>query len=339
MSGIMNDYTLSEDKFYILASQYFIDVFRAAYIIPVDLELIDMLPYGWVADYNNDGDTDVDDFAVEVVSGAWTFSRLAQIAGLITYSDVQTGTMASQSNIMGFAVKGLVSALVYNTNTGMVNREYGSGLVYNDDPAGFKNVISGLSELFSSAGVLYANSSYNVNTEFLNHRLLFGGVTYLANMEKAEYQDMKNSSGIAVLPVPSADGSEPKPVFGTVAALGAISASTSKFTQCTAFLHYQSTNSAEVYYTICDYIYAYDVLDGAPLSVTVLAYIRDNVGANTDQLVDEVMSMYYGLNSWHSLLASSGFAVNGVDDFYTTYYYQKAEALSSLNAHIDALPE
>ena len=139
MYEYMRSLTLSKFKMYCLSSDYFIDMVRAFFAIPVNVELLETFITAtsedgkWNSDrtetYDDNGDVEtnytIEDLYELVYAGEWNYDALAQFSNAVT-GDGYDGTI--NSDRFGFALgtdTGLpASGMLYTTPIVIVEREY-----------------------------------------------------------------------------------------------------------------------------------------------------------------------------------------------------------------------
>ena len=134
--GYMYDYmrslTLSKWKMYCLASDYFIDAVRAFFVVPVNIELLEMITPSNVAgeynyDSNENGKYDINDFYELVWNMDWTYDTLASFSEAIALEQGGDENLTLEDRV-GFALgtgSGLpASAMLYTTSITIVKREF-----------------------------------------------------------------------------------------------------------------------------------------------------------------------------------------------------------------------
>ena len=138
--GYMYDYmrslTLSKYKMYCLSSDYFVDMVRAFFVVPVNIGMLETIPVTteegkYNTDRNGDGKYTIDDFYTLVWDMEWTYEALADFSSYIALEqDGVDGT--SVKDRIGFVLgtsSGLpASGMLYTTSITIVKQEYlGSG--------------------------------------------------------------------------------------------------------------------------------------------------------------------------------------------------------------------
>ena len=157
----------------------------------------------------------------------------------------------------------------------------------------------------------------------------------------------------AIAPVPIYDSSDSYGMYLTQihnnAKLGAISYTTQKFAQCTAYLGYQSTHSSKTLNEYYDFKFAYGVMDS---SITgnrdMLRYLRYNVRSVYDKTIESAIGGFYGAvtggdsihQQWHVIIKDSNFQVTNMRELYSTYAVYKSQRLyNTINNVYPNLPQ
>ncbi len=233
-----------------------------------------------------------------------------------------------------------------------------------------------LTALFRSAGVvsvgldttgaatndlLEEESSFKaIRTRFASGNILFGGVICLGSLEYDVYKDMNaaGKKGYGIVPVPlyrsvNPETGEPDPYLTQIHNLGrvgGISARTTKFSQCSAFLNYQSTHSTDILNQYYDYKLQYDVVGvNVKGNVEMLKYIRENVRSSFDKAFEDAIGRFYNAtdpdsleNMWHTRIMHNGYTFTDAQmtALYNEVVAKKAQQLWKLeNETYTVLPE
>lgn len=232
MADLMSSLTLDLSKIYVIASDYFIDLIRAFFVVPVNIKMFNEVANTVVNgeklldDLNGDGVVDVSDFFQEVVDGGWTYERLAEYAA-VAYRNDSGSTTANIGDQLGFALahtSGLSAAgMVYTSSATIIYKAWdstknnGAGgyrYAYPNTNEGLVNLANKLDWLFSQTGVISVGNepTYGASTleairnRFSDNKILFGGVVLVGSLEDDVYQKMTESgeddAGFGVVPVP-----------------------------------------------------------------------------------------------------------------------------------------
>ena len=379
MADLMSSLTLSLDKIYVIASDYFIDLIRAFFIVPVNVTLYNEVASkdSALQDYTNDGVKDINDFFEEVKEGKWTYDRVAAYsAAAYKPGDGNTGGMHINDNLgFGLADNGLPAAgMVYTSSVVIINKDWDENAgkynySYPDENPDLVRLATKLSELMDKTGVKFVTGAdgtivgvtgegvpnLTVRKQFTNNKMLFGGVMLVGALEYPDFQAMKqgNSGGFGVAPVPVFEYDEEKEPaeqyltqIHVVGRAGGIAVCTKKFAQCTAFIQYQSTHSTDILNEYYDYNLTYDTAGGLDGNIDMLRYIRDNVRTSFDKLFEDAIGYYFKTvnensenNRWHSLICIAGYKMDNMADTYESLIKNKQKSLADLEKMYGELPE
>lgn len=146
MADLMGSLTLSSSKIYVIASDYFIDLIRAFFVVPVNISMYNDLvstKTGLITDLDGDGNVDINDFFIQVkpcdcedddpdcgtkaeCAGDWTYETLVKYCSAV-YQRSAGGTAESENDTLGFAlgVNGLPAAgLIYTSSINIISKEW-----------------------------------------------------------------------------------------------------------------------------------------------------------------------------------------------------------------------
>ena len=206
-----------------------------------------------------------------------------------------------------------------------------------------------LSNLFKQPGIIAVDNTQTqgygsdallaIRSRFASDKVLFGGVICLGSLEYDVYKEMNGEgrTGYGIVPVPlyranyvDENGDTKVDKYLTqihnIGRIGAISYTTEKFSQCTAYLNYQSTHSTDILNEYYDYKLQYDVVgQEVKGNVEMLKYIRENVRSAFDKAFEDALGRFYSTTDdqamaeqWHTMIKNSQFKINGAD--MTQYY-------------------
>ena len=227
-----------------------------------------------------------------------------------------------------------------------------------------------LSNLFKQPGIISVNNNQTqgygsdallaIRSRFATNNVLFGGVICLGSLECDVYREMNRyGTGYGIAPVPlyrasyEVDGVAYTDEYNTqihnIARIGAISYTTEKFAQCTAYLNYQSTHSTVILNEYYDYKLQYDVV-GTEVkgNVEMLKYIRKNVRSAFDKAFEDALGRFYSATDedamaeqWHTMIKNEEFQLSGDEmrQYYSSLTPKKAWRLYNLeNSVYPTLP-
>ena len=391
MADLMGSLTLSINKIYVVASDYFIDLIRSFYVVPVNVSL-----FGEVAAqmYPHHADPSISALFDETKpcdcanydestrctydcpSGGWTYDRLIEFSQAVFSLNGDNAT-EDCNGYLGFALGSAsyynntnnihARALVYSSSVSLINKLWNASggkydYTYPNENQELYGLFTKISEMMDTDGIYNLTNTdaqtlgennylLGIRHKFVNNTLLFGGITLLANLEYDDYQNMNadGNTGFAILPVPVyRSGDMYNTQIHITGKAGAIRYNTSKYVQCSAFLHYQSTNSfavTEEYYdsiTFGNNIVTNDVYEG---SFEMLHFIRQNVRTSFDVLFEDAIGFMYAdvdkdsvNNRYHALLADHGYQYANIASKYDDLQPVKFDALKNLEQDYSKLP-
>ncbi len=320
------------NRMYVLASDYYIDMVRAFFMIPVNKSLLEdvankesMLKV--TGDRDLDGDIDLDDFYAQVLDGEWTYDLM------MTYSEqvyAEDGNGATGKwlgdDFVGFALSdgGVASAgIIYTTSVKIIHNEWNSATgertyYYPDTATEFGELTKAIKRLIDAPGVILVPepsttagsdtdiTGFNNSSSYLAIRnrfgagtVLFGDIMMVGALEEPDYQNM-GKGAFGVLPVPLYHNNNregvPKDKYLTqihsVGRPGAIAYNTKKFVECTAYLNYQSTNSSQVLLDYYRFHLCSKIAGGGAGTVQMLDYLRNNVRTSFDKAMEDAMAVF-----------------------------------------------
>jgi len=332
MIEFMQSLTLSEHKMYLLASDYFIDLVRAFFVVPVNIALLERIqPSDVPGTYNYDADEDgayeISDFYELVRNYGWNYDAVKAFSADIE-SGTGTGDVLDGTHGFALACGGLsASGILYTTSIIVINRKVETytdpdtklpyqeyTFWYPDQSEPLEEFCDNLSALFGSKGVTAVEGSswgstneLAVRERFSNDFVLFGGIICVGSLEEQAYKDMTavDRAGFGVVPVPLYRSSYIDPETGTektdryltqihnIGRVGAIAVKTNKFAQCTAFLDYQALNSTDILNDYYDWTLKGDVAGAVEGNAEMLDYVRENVRSSFDKAFEDAIARHY----------------------------------------------
>ncbi len=367
MYEYMESTTLSLEKVYILASDYFLDLIRSFFIVPVNIGMLESISDPNVAiDSDGDGAFTIDDFYQEVREKKWTYDRVAEYSAAI-YSNTGEGNAQEDiEDVLGFAlaVGGLpASGVVYTTNIKIINKDWSDekGDYIYDYPSECKelyDLFDNLRALLGKTGVAVIGqddpnvSKYGgdcriaVRNRFCDNKVLFGSIILVGALEYDAYQKLKKDSGFGVVPVPLyhevAAGSDETYLTSihNDARPGAIARNTQHYGECTAFLNYQSTHSNEILNKYYNEKLQYNIADGSQGTVEMLQYIRLNVRSAFDKTFEDAQGVFNNDagSRWHQILEVNGYIYEDIRGKYASLIGEKKERIQRLYLEYPKLP-
>ena len=411
MIEYMQSLTLSERKMYLLASDYFTDLVRAFFAVPVNITLLESIDLEaleakkeegatWKYDYNGNGVYELSDFYALVDDQKWTYDAVKDFSETVQNApnDASDVLNPDGKGVYGFAIGagGLgASGLLYTTSVTVIERgveiktdtsdpdnvfDYQDYTFNYPDPdkdatasKPLEEFVGNLKALFGTSGVVAINkdagTSNTKSTEsvekvvrnaFSNNQVLFGGIVCVGSLEDDVYGDMvtEDGGGFGVVPVPlyrgsytDTDGTVKTDKYLTqihnIGRVGAIGFKTLYFAQCSAFLNYQSLNSAQILDDYYDMTLKTDVAGDADGNAEMLDYIRANVRSSFDKAFEDALARFYSKQDtqmngekWHNQILAANFEMDSsaIANQYKSLRDKKQGALEDLETTYANLP-
>ena len=376
MYDLMNSLSFSTKKMYVLTSDYLIDVVRAFFVVPVNIEMINGIDPSTVEQYDNgDGVFDIDDFYNSVVwDYKWNYTAVKVFSESVAVMEGEKPNWKGQdsNDVFGFALGSATSGIhgvgiLYGTDVEIITRELGDDGFYNvyypasAEDSGYAQFCDALADLFSTNGVydvaqgsLTNTPSMQITAKFAANQLLFGGVICAGNLELGEYQTMNaNGAGFGVAPVPmyreyneavDVDENGQNRYYRTashnIAKCAGISFSTTKFKQASAWLDYQSTHSTDILNKYYKDKLQYGFAGNNQHNVDVLEMLRDNVSTALDKCYDDAIKAYFPDVDyrWCYLPRSANWKATDIRTRYTAAVQAKKGFLEEIRTAYDDLP-
>ena len=224
----------------------------------------------------------------------------------------------------------------------------------------------------------------SIRRKFVEGTLLFGGFIVTGNLEQSEFSEMKANTvgGFAIAPGPlymplgenehhsdtdmsgyvkktdyygnvyyeNAYGEEIKfrdysTIIHNIGRLAAISVNTKKFSQCSAFLDYQSTHSTDILDRYYEEKLTREAAGTENGNDDVMRFIRAHVYSIFSKAFEDAIAYSYSeanpaAETWHNLIKANNFQPNA--EIATNYSYlavEKQKCLMQLLAEYENLPE
>ena len=151
--------------------------------------------------------------------------------------------------------------------------------------------------------------------------------------------------GFGIVPVPLyRSGSNDKYLtqIHNIGRVGAISYTTDEFSQCTAYLNYQSNHSTDILNEYYNFKLSQAVNNEGTQNVEMLNYIRYNVRSSFDKAFEDALGIYYSQQTggdsekqkWHQLIKDANYQLTNMEQLYDSYGPVKAGNLYNLEVNI-----
>ena len=377
MFEYMKTLTLSKSKMYCLSSDYFTDMVRAFFVVPVNTAELNSIKVATEAgkvnsDRTGDGEFTIADFYALVNAGEWTYETVAAFAPLYGSQGDAEDAIDLRDKV-AFAISsssGLsASGMLYTSSVTIINRDpddtafnnyrYSYPAPESAQAGELYDYCESLASLFKTPYVIAVNegntfglgsdSLQAIRNQFKEGNVLFGGVICVGSLEYKEYQDLNapTEEGFGVAPVPVYKaGDKYQTQIHNIGRIGAISATTEKFAQCSAFLNYQSLNSTKILNDYYKQYLQFGAAGGNKDNVDMLNYIRENVRSSFDKAFEDAIGKFFqttdvdsNTDKWHIMIMNAEFQMLNMADRYLGVYEKKAEKLKVLEDEYEGLPD
>ena len=302
MTEFMEGLTMSNDKMYLLGSQYFVDLIRSMMVLSVNIDLYQQTC------------GDIIDFYDDIMRGKWTWDYMI---GLGKMHNDRTGDGSTMDDILVFAAETAggrsASGLVYSTDIHILEtrvEDDGSyTFSYNPNNPQLYSIFNKIAQVFAANGfcAITGGTAQSETDElfykFASGTILFGGAINMGAVEKEVYQNMTQSFGLVPIPKMS-EADSYNTLIHNVGRCGAISYHCTKLKEISAFIQFCSENSDDVVNEYYNYAMKYKYTSDAG-TAEMLDMIYDNIVAIREKAMDDLigaMNTEAGSLKWHSLL-------------------------------------
>ena len=248
----MKGCTFNQDKYYLFASDYFIDMIRMAWVVFVNHDIfsanLNKMPK-WC--------DDLDTFYDYVQDGFWDMDMLAEIAGAVFTEGAGGlyGTTEKTDVTVGFAYCNN-SKLVFSAASGVTvyyqDKENGYTPKVMDSIDTYQRVANTFVEMTKTKGVYYEPDTIVPTNCFLQGNFLFA-ISRLGEMESSALRDFKGNKGL--VPVPKWNDNE-QDEYHTVlhdqVEIGCILNTAKAFSASSALMQFMAEESKQVVYAYYD---------------------------------------------------------------------------------------
>ncbi len=331
---LMEDMALTDDKMFLLASDYYMDVMRAMFVMPFNATLY--------KDYVNTSDPDAKEFYALVQRGEWTWDKL------LTFNTVYGGGSSKASvnddrMLMALSVSGLSgNGIVYSTAFKTYDYNETTG-VYT-----LKSSCTELVNAFKAADKLSKENSIacgeatrgqpggveKCKEVFTSGRALFAGPQMLGVVEEAAYTQME---GLSIVPVPkTARMADYNTAINTRARVGALSYNSSKQKETSAWIQYCTETSEAVRTEYFENAMKSNYLSGSSGASDMLNLIYNSIGDSKSMVIDHLLLFKDWQNlhqyTWSQMIQDSDFTKHAttIQNTYTSAVQAKQSVLDEI---------
>ena len=235
----MQGTTFDPEKVYLVASDYFIDMIRMAWVIYVNVELYNE---AWGSAYS------LEDLYLMTLEGVWDYSFLMQLAEESHRDTVNQGITDKEDEVIGFVGNSVMPRVFIWTN-GLSIAEFDE----NGYPVELREALPDLYESALGYRDLYNNKGVMVTTNVLGSTELFlqkTSVLAMSVLGEMESEQVRSVEGLTKGVMPYPKYGEAQEWYHTLvhdqAEIAAIMNTTSKFTEASAWLQMMAEESVAV---------------------------------------------------------------------------------------------
>jgi len=377
MTEWMDSMSVTHDRNYILAGDYFLDVLRAMSVLPFNVDLMDanadklsayILEAGTTV---QTGEKLSDYFFDFVEDGKWTWAVLHNLCEAIwvdTDADGQNSIADTLGIIGDIAAK--LSSAIYLYSCGeegifnefivedATNPVYGAyvgktWISFPEESTALGGIFDAVSTVYKGKGALGTSSGYKGATiaepgtayhaiKFAEGTLLTAGATVIGRMEEDSFQNMVQLYSVIPLPKLSED-KEYNTFIHNIGDAGAINVNTTKAVAISAFLQYCTENSGEIREEFLEVVTKYKTTRYNQGTDRMLDIIYDSIISGRDKMIEDAMSSSgsSGNNRWHAMLDNGKYTTDaaGLADKYQAAVSAKQEHLDRILTTWYSLPK
>ena len=193
--------TFDQEKLYIFAGDYFIDMIRMAHVVYVNHDILE-------ANLSKLPSIDsVDDFYADVEAGAWDLDTISSMAGAVFSDTNMDGIAQADDAIVGLVINDVtaqITSAASQISLFYQDKEDGYKPKMIQDIDDFQKLANKYNEVVNSCGVYLApagstNSVFEGSTCFLNGNVLFV-YSYLGELESEMFRGSCASKGLVPIP-------------------------------------------------------------------------------------------------------------------------------------------
>ena len=361
MTEYMNSLSLTGDRSYILAGDYFLDVLRAMGVIPVNITMMDENAVKLAPAIIGENETlgageelsaRFFDFVEE---GKWTWDVLGKLCEAI-WEDSNGDGQDSITDVLGIVTDnfgGLAHEMyifsaseddLFNVRTiEDENSQYNGKewIYYSEDPTALGKIFDAVAAVHTGKGSMITTGNFQANTaekpgaayhriKFAEGTLLTAGTVVLGALEDESFQQMTDIFTVVPLPKISAE-KRYNTVIHTIGDAGTINVNTNprKARALSAFLQYNCEHSAEIRREFLEIVMKYKTTTYNQGTDRMLDIIYDSVITGRDKMIEDCV----GGNDRFIIIMRSGNCEVTSSDLASQYQ----SAISSKQAMLDGI--
>ena len=329
----MGDLGFTDDRAYLIASDYTLDVLRAMDVMPMNVTKYEQ----YVA-----SEIPLDAFYEDIIENNWTWDKMIAMSKYANIGYGDPGVTDMEDFLIMAADSGgsMSTGFLYSTPFNYLTKttEADGQVSYTYDPTcnTMVRLFEKFGQVFSTQGFLSSADTTlaAVKSKFVGGTMLFGGSIMLGTIQEDMYQNMSDTFGI--IPIPKLDAGNDtnyRTVIHNVGRIAAISLHSQNPQATSAYIQFSSQNSDEIreafFEDALKYKYTTDAYSGMMLDL-----IYSNIGSVQNKTIDDLLgalnwSACSGIR-WQSLLGKEYYQGNA-----TQFASQYSSVLSTKQSTLD----
>ncbi len=328
--NLMKDLALTEDKQFLIASDYYLDVLRAMFVMPFNMQLY--------TTYINPDDPNCEQLQETVRVGDWTWDALMAMETI--YGSDAEATLESDLLLMALSVGGLsATGLIYSTAFKSYTVNANGDYILNENTGDLSEIFKKAGEVATTKGIATTPGSEQdgvaqAQAKFVSGGALFAGPSMLGVVEKPEFGEMAQ---LSILPVPKLGKfSDYNTAINTRARVGALGFNSTMKKETSAWIQYCSENSDNVRAEYFEKALTGKYMSNASGAGEMLEFIYKNIGDNKSMILDTmIQSKDWAVGSnycWNQLIKGEAFTKyqNTLDSVYSAAISAKQSVLDDI---------
>ena len=362
MTDYMNSLSLTGDRSYILAGDYFLDVLRAMGVIPVNITMMDENAVKLAPAIIGEGETlgAGEELSARffdyVEEGKWTWETLGKLCEAI-WEDSNNDGQDSITDVLGIVTDnfgGLAHEMyifsasgddLFNVRTIEDESSAYNGkdwIYYSEDSTALGKIFDAVAAVHTGKGSMITTGNFQANTpekpgaayhriKFAEGTMLTAGTVVLGALEDESFQQMTDIFTVVPLPKISED-KQYNTVIHTIGDAGAINVNTNprKARALSAFLQYNCEHSAEIRREFLEIVMKYKTTVYNQGTDRMLDIIYDSVITGRDKMIEDCV----GGNNRFAIIMRSGNCEVTSGDLASQYQSVVSSKQSMLNGII-----
>ena len=361
MTDWMISMSITGDRAYVLAGDYFLDVLRTIGVLPFNMTMMDAnankLAMPLLGEELAEGEELTPLFFDLVEEGKWTWDLLGKLCEAIWVDNDGDGadSVRDQLGIIADEYGGVSSSIfIYSCGEELIERRviedetspyYGKEWVYYpSEPGVLNDIFDSVAAVFSGSGSLSTRNSLDGSTpdnpglayhhiKFGQGELLTAGACLLGELEDESFQQMQDQYSVVPLPKVRVE-SEYNTFITNTGDAGAINVNTTpnRAKVITAYVQYCTENSAEIREEFLEIVTKYKTTTYNQGTDRMLDLIYENINYGGVKVIEDAVN---GGNRWHVMMKDGGKFLYTSADLASLY----AGAIQSKQATLDGIIE